>query len=75
MKRKLLYRLFRYSNIIIYSIFWTYFLVLLILHLLNSELNIFLLSLFFVLLGLWLGSSLSVWIRDRMKDMDGKMKK
>ena len=70
MKKKLLYNLYIYFNVIIYYLFWGYFSIMLILHILDVEINIILSSIFFLLLGLWLGTCLPFWIKNRIKKID-----
>ncbi|SHF23929.1 hypothetical protein SAMN05444405_106114 [Bacteroides luti] len=64
MKMRLLYNLYIYFNIIVFYLFWGYFSVMLVLYILNVKINIILSSIFFLLLGLWLGTCLPVWIKN-----------
>jgi len=68
MKMRLLYNLYIYFNIIVFYLFWGYFSVMLVLYILNVEINIILSSIFFLLLGLWLGTCLPVWIKNNWKN-------
>jgi hypothetical protein len=43
---------------------------MLVLYILNVEINIILSSIFFLLLGLWLGTCLPVWIKNGVKSVD-----
>jgi hypothetical protein len=70
MKIGLLNNLYIHFNRIVFYLFWVYFSIMLIMHVLNVEINIILSSIFFLLLGLWLGTCLPVWIRNGMKRVD-----
>lgn len=66
-KEKLVYHLCYYSHVTFYYLFWSYFIILIIIHFLGIELNTYLGYLFFLLLGSWLGSSTALTATRYMK--------
>lgn len=70
MINKILYSLYNNWRAIITWTFWGYVSLMLALYLINVELNSICFSIFFFLLGLWIGSCLSYWLRDEIKYRD-----
>jgi hypothetical protein len=66
--RKYIYIMCSYSNIIVGSLFWGYFCVILLLYLLDVKINIYLSFLFFFLLGFWIGNYFSQVALKKLKE-------
>lgn len=66
-KEKIIYRLCYYSHVIFYYLFWSYFIILIIIHFVGIDINTYLGYLFFLLLGLWVGSSTALAATRYMK--------
>lgn len=67
MINKILYSLYVNFRSIITWGFWGYVAVLLALFLIDVKLNAYCFIVLFFFLGLWVGSSLSYWLRDEIK--------
>lgn len=74
-KEKLLYNLCYYSHVFFYCSFWGYLGVLIIIHLIGFKLNIYLGYIFFLLLGLWIGSATALAAMKFMKKIHEKENK
>ena len=71
--KKIINKLYYYSNIIVDWTFWGYFLFLIIYHLfIDKNIPIFLSYMFFLLLGLYLGYKLARCAYDYLKNNNGK---
>lgn len=62
-----LYRLCLNSHIILFWLFWGYFLALIILHIFDIKFGTIVINLFFLLLGMWIGSAIALFAIRYMK--------
>jgi uncharacterized membrane protein len=70
MINKILYNLYHNLQSIITFTFWGYVAVLLALYLVDIKLDTYLFIIFFFLFGLWIGSTLSHWLKNEMEDRE-----
>lgn len=70
MINKILYSVYSNLQSIIAWGFWGYVAVLLALYLVDIELNAYYFIAFFFFFGVWVGSSLSNWFKDEIKNRD-----